>query len=163
MQNRPALIDGSPDDASGRRFKPRVVDSHLGSGPDARCDIRLTLPACAENVVLIRHMVGALAQAIALPPTRSEDIKLAVTEACTNVVRHAYSGEQGTLDVAALADDRGLEITITDHGDGIRPHPPSEGGPGLGLPLMAAIAYEFEIDQTRAGGTRVRMSFPVAE
>jgi anti-sigma regulatory factor (Ser/Thr protein kinase) len=163
MQNGPALIDGSPRVASGRRFKPRVVHSRSGSEPDARSDIRLTLAARAENVVLIRRVVGALAETVSMPPMRIEDIKLAVTEACTNVVRHAYAGRPGTLDVAAAVDGDGLEVIVTDEGDGIRPHAQAEGGAGLGLPLMAAVAHEFEIDQTRAQGTRVRMSFPVGK
>jgi anti-sigma regulatory factor (Ser/Thr protein kinase) len=140
-----------------------LVQERPGSGPDARSDIRLTLPARAESVVLVRHVVGALAETIALPPMRVEDIRLAVTEACTNVVRHAYRRNPGNLDVAAVADARGLEVTVIDEGDGIRPHPQAEGGPGLGLPLMAAVAHEFEIDQTRARGTRVRMSFPAGQ
>jgi anti-sigma regulatory factor (Ser/Thr protein kinase) len=163
MQNGPALIDGSPNDASGRRFKPRLVKERPGSGSDARCDIRLSLPARAESVVLIRHVIGALAETIALPPVRVDDIKLAVTEACTNVVRHAYAGEPGGIDVAASAGEQGLEVVVIDEGEGIRPHPQAEGGPGLGLPLMASVAYEFEIDQTRARGTRVRMSFAPGE
>jgi anti-sigma regulatory factor (Ser/Thr protein kinase) len=163
MQNEPALIDGSSRGVSGRRFQPRVVPDHRGSGPDTRCDVHLVLAAVAENVVLIRHVIGALGESIALPQGRIEDIKLAVTEACTNVVRHAYSTETGSLDVTAVADADGLQVVVADEGEGIRPHTQSEGGPGLGLPLMAAVAYEFEIEQSRAGGTRVRMLFPVGE
>jgi anti-sigma regulatory factor (Ser/Thr protein kinase) len=163
MQNEPALIDGSLRGASGRRFQPRVVPDHRGPGPDTRCDVHLVLAARAENVVLVRHVIGALAESIALPTTRVEDIKLAVTEACTNVVRHAYATETGSLDVAAVADHDGLHVVVTDEGDGIRPHRQNQGGPGLGLPLMAAVAREFEIDQSRGAGTRVRMSFPVGE
>jgi anti-sigma regulatory factor (Ser/Thr protein kinase) len=162
MQNEPALIDGSSRGASGRRFQPRVVPDHRGPGPGTRCDVHLILAAIAENVVLVRHVIGALAESIALPKERVEDIKLAVTEACTNVVRHAYSTETGSLDVAAVADGEGLHVVVTDEGEGIR-HPQAEGGPGLGLPLMAAVAYEFEIDDSRAGGTSVRMSFPIGE
>jgi anti-sigma regulatory factor (Ser/Thr protein kinase) len=163
MQNGPALIDGSPNDASGRRFTPRVVQSRFRPEPDARCDIRLTLAARAENVVLIRRIIGTLAETAALPRMRVDDVKLAVTEACTNVVRHAYGSRQGTLDVTAAVGDGGLEVIVTDDGDGIRPHAQASGGAGLGLPLMASVAHEFEIEQSRSRGTRVRMSFAADE
>ena len=60
-----------------------------------RSDIRLTLPARPENVAVVRHVLGALAEALALPARVTEDMRLAVTEACTNVVRHAYDDGDG--------------------------------------------------------------------
>jgi anti-sigma regulatory factor (Ser/Thr protein kinase) len=123
------------------------------------CDVHLTLSANAENVVLVRHVVGSLAEAARLSPRRVEDVRLAITEACTNVVRHAYPSEPGRLDVVAVAGADGeLTVVVSDEGAGIRPHPHPDGG-GLGLPLMAAVAREFEIDRTPEHGTRVRMSF----
>ena len=53
-------------------------------------DVKLTLPARPENVSVIRHVLGAFAEALRLPDDLVEDLRLAVTEACTNVVRHAY-------------------------------------------------------------------------
>ena len=65
-------------------------------------DVRLTLPARPENVAVIRHVLGAFAEALQLPADLVEDMRLAVTEACTNVVRHAYhDGEPGPIDVRA--------------------------------------------------------------
>ncbi|MEA2125412.1 MAG: serine/threonine-protein kinase RsbW [Solirubrobacteraceae bacterium] len=164
MQIGPALIAGSPDDASGRRFQPSGVSARGQEGPDARCDVHLTLPASAANVVVIRRVIGTLAEAMRMSLVRVEDVKLAVTEACTNVVRHAYPGEAqgGMLDVVANAAGTSLTIIVSDDGGGFQPRA-GTGGPGLGLPLMAAIAREFEIEQDRVGGTRVRMSFPEAE
>ena len=57
----------------------------------ASTDVRLTLPARPENVAVVRHVLGAFAEALDLPPDLIEDMRLAVTEACTNVVRHAYA------------------------------------------------------------------------
>ena len=112
--------------------------------------------------MLVRHVVGALAEATRFSPRAVEDIRLAVTEACTNVVRHAYSGDSGRIEVAAVTDDDGLVVMVIDDGAGIRPHVNGDG-PGLGLPLMAAVAHQFEIDQSQARGTRVRMSFRSGE
>jgi anti-sigma regulatory factor (Ser/Thr protein kinase) len=121
------------------------------------CDIRLTLPAHAENVVLVRAVVGALAEALKLPPTLIEDIRLAVTEACTNVVRHAYAGREGPLEVFVEPyDAKCLTVVVTDHGHGIRPNPAS-GGPGLGLPLIAALTSQLEIEHEPDRGSRVSM------
>lgn len=157
MKNGPATLDGSQS-ASGRRFTPRVVPNSPGPAPDESCDVHLNLPARAENVVLVRHVVGALAEAMRFPAMHVEDIRLAVTEACTNVVRHAYGNGGGPLQVAASTGPGGLEVVVTDEGDGIQPRPMQSAG-GLGIPLMAAVAAEFEIDRSRSRGTRVRMTF----
>ena len=122
------------------------------------CDIRLSLPARAENVAVVRHVVSALAESLALPPRLIEDIKLAVTEACTNVVRHAYVDGEGPIDVAIVPDDQRLTVIVADKGQGIQAQPPSEG-PGLGLPLIAALAHEVQIDHGPDRGSRLEMCF----
>jgi len=126
---------------------------------DSTCDIRLTLSAQAENVVLVRQVVGALAEALRFSPALVEDIRLAVTEACTNVVRHAYAGREGPLEVQVEPEDgQCLTVIVTDHGQGIRPNPSSEG-PGLGLPLIAALTSQLEIEHEPDRGSRVSMQF----
>jgi serine/threonine-protein kinase RsbW len=125
------------------------------------CDIRLTLPARAENVAVVRHVVAALAEALALPAGLVDDIRLAVTEACTNVVRHAYLGEEGPLDVVVTPDGDRLRVVVADRGRGLRPNPGSDG-PGLGLPLIAALTDTFEIEHAPGAGTRLSMSFRTA-
>ena len=67
------------------------VDERSGHVPALDSDVRLTLPARPENVAVVRHVLGAFAEALQLPEPTIEDMRLAVTEACTNVVRHAYS------------------------------------------------------------------------
>jgi len=126
------------------------------------CDIRLTLPASAENVVLVRHVLGALAEALRMPPEAVSDIKLAVTEACTNVVRHAYAGVGGgSLDVIAEPEPDCLTVVVSDHGCGLEPITAGDGG-GLGLPLIAALSDRFEIESGPHRGSRLRMFFASA-
>ena len=121
--------------------------------------MRLTLPARPENVAVVRHVLGAFAEALQLPDPVIEDMRLAVTEACTNVVRHAYSGsEGGPLEVVARPGRERLTVTVTDRGGGIRPSPSSDGA-GLGLPLIAALAAEVEIEEGLGRGSRLRMEF----
>ena len=124
------------------------------------CDIRLTLPARAENIALVRHVIGALAESLALPPKTIEDIRLAVTEACTNVVRHAYRDrpDEGPLEIVIEPTNECLTVVVADRGRGILPNPSSDG-PGLGLPLIAALADALEIEHSPQKGSRLSMQF----
>ncbi len=107
---------------------------------------------------MVRRVVAALAEGLAMPPALVEDVKLAVTEACTNVVRHAYQGAEGPLEVRVEPKGNCLTVVVTDHGTGIRPNPASDGA-GLGLPLIAALASQLEIEDVPDAGSCVRMSF----
>lgn len=129
-----------------------------------QCDIRLSLPARAENIALVRHVIGAMAESLALPSKTIEDIRLAVTEACTNVVRHAYRDrpDEGPLEIVVEPDDDCLTVVVADRGRGILPNPSSEG-PGLGLPLIAALADALEIEHSPQRGSRLSMQFRAAE
>jgi serine/threonine-protein kinase RsbW len=130
--------------------------------------VRLSLPARARNIAVVRRALEAVAEELALPRRLVEDMRLAVTEACTNVVRHAYSGaeadDQSALRVELRPQPRGMLVVVEDHGRGLGPSP-DRGGPGLGLPLIAALTEDLEIT-TGSGrkGSRVAMSFaPVIE
>src|SRR3982751_635965 len=102
-------------------------------------DVELTLPARAENVAVVRHALGGLGEALDLDPQTLSDLKLAVTEACTNVVVHAYPDGAGTMEIAAAIRDGRLAIAVRDEGRGMLPRPDSPGL-GLGLPLIATLA-----------------------
>jgi anti-sigma regulatory factor (Ser/Thr protein kinase) len=127
--------------------------------PLQETDVKLTLPARPENVAVIRHVLGAFAEALRLPDALVEDLRLAVTEACTNVVRHAYApGSPGTVEIWLRPDDEEVSVVVADHGRGIGTSSDTTG-PGLGLPLIAAIADEVELQPVPGGGSRVAMSF----
>jgi anti-sigma regulatory factor (Ser/Thr protein kinase) len=137
----------------GRRAAPEATSARQ------EADVRLTLPARPENVAVIRHVLGAFADAMCLPPAMIEDVRLAVTEACTNVVRHAYApGEAGAVEVLIRPAGEALHVEVVDRGRGIAASRDT-AGPGLGLPLIAAVADEVEIEQTVGAGSRVAMSF----
>ena len=91
-------------------------------------------------------------------------VALAVSEAVTNAIVHAYvdAPEPGEIEVVAqrVGDDR-LEIFVCDDGRGMLPRPDSPGV-GLGLPLVATLAESFEVQARTGGGTRVRMAFTAA-
>src|SRR3954447_15186248 len=121
-------------------------------------DIELTLPARAENVAVVRHAFGGLGEALDLDPQVLSDVKLAVTEACTNVVVHAYSGGDGPMQVAAVVTDDQLMVIVRDEGRGITPRPDSPGL-GLGLPLIATLTETLELGKDERDRTEVRRSF----
>lgn len=154
MEPRPVVHREASPDPSARPAPARVARRAAPS----ECDIRLTLPARAENVALVRHVVAALAEALHLPDQVVEDVKLAVTEACTNVVRHAYDDADGPLDVRVHPDEDCLTVVVTDRGSGIRTGSSSSGA-GLGLPLIAALASQMEIEEGAGRGSCIRMSF----
>lgn len=121
-------------------------------------DLSLTLPARAENVAVVRHAIGGLAEALHIADQTLSDVKLAVTEACTNAVVHAYPDGEGPLEVAAYVRDERLMLVVRDEGLGIVPRTDSPGL-GLGLPLIATLAEALELGTDGADRTEVRMTF----
>jgi anti-sigma regulatory factor (Ser/Thr protein kinase) len=125
-------------------------------------DLELKLPARAENVAVVRHAFGGLGEALGMGEQLLSDIKLAVTEACTNVVVHAYAGAEGPLEVDATVAGSQLEILVRDHGRGVLPRTDSPGL-GLGLPLIATLAETLELGTDDMHHTEVRMIFRLAD
>lgn len=129
----------------------------MQAGSD-HADVHLSLPARPENVAVVRHVMGAFGTAYDIPTDTMEDVRLAVTEACTNVVRHAYGDAGGVIDVHVRPLPDRLEVTVADTGRGIAPSTDREG-PGFGLPMIATLADDLEIDRTVHAGSRIAMSF----
>jgi anti-sigma regulatory factor (Ser/Thr protein kinase) len=123
-------------------------------------EVQLTMPARAEGVGVVRQALTGVADALDFDASVLADMKMAVTEACTNVVVHAYEDE-GMLEVEMLAGETGLTIVVRDQGSGIQPRPARHGAPalGLGLPLIAALSDAFELSGSAGAGTEVRMTF----
>jgi anti-sigma regulatory factor (Ser/Thr protein kinase) len=121
-------------------------------------DVQLTLPARAENVAVVRHALGGLGEALELDPQTLSDVKLAVTEACTNVVVHAYGEDEGLMEVAATIEGPVLRVTVRDEGMGIVPRADSPGL-GLGLPLIATLTESLELGRASDDRTEVAMVF----
>lgn len=122
-------------------------------------DLELSLSARPENVVVVRHLLGGIAAALAITPDRLADVRLAVSEACANAVIHAYpEGSPGLIDFEFSSGGGALEIVVRDHGSGMMPRTDSPGF-GVGLPLIASVADGLELANRDDGGTEVRMSF----
>jgi serine/threonine-protein kinase RsbW len=130
------------------------ADAHTVLNPE----LELTVPARAENVAVVRHAMGGFGDAVEVSDQVLADIKLAVTEACTNVVVHAYPSGEGPLGIRASLDDGVVTVVVIDRGRGITPRADSPGL-GLGLPLIATLADSLELGTGEAGETEVRMTF----
>jgi serine/threonine-protein kinase RsbW len=128
--------------------------------------IRLTIPAKPEYITLGRLALTGIARLRSepLPQEILGDLKLALTEACTNSVRHAYADGDGLVEILyELHADR-LVVEVSDHGEGFEPPSQpstalaeevlSEGG--LGIAIIEALADEFEIGEGEHGGSRLR-------
>lgn len=120
-------------------------------------------PAHASQVPAIRRAVGNVARALGAGEGVLLQINLAVTEAATNAVQHAYrdraAAQAGDVRVVVHAG-RGDELVVEVHDDGVGPAPrPDSPGLGLGLCLMAHETDRFEVRTSPAGGTRVVLHF----
>jgi serine/threonine-protein kinase RsbW len=125
----------------------------------------LTVPATAENVMVVRQAVAGLGEALRLSGSRIADLKTVITEACNNVVLHAYDEEAGPLQVTAIPGEEQLEIQVADEGHGFRPRASEgEASLGLGLPLIAALSDSFEISGGPHGSrTTIRFGYAPPE
>jgi serine/threonine-protein kinase RsbW len=129
------------------------------------CMVRLTIPAKAEFIGLGRLALSGLAR-LHPDPLSDEvvaDLKLALTEACTNAVRHAYDGGDGIVEIRyELHPDR-LVVEVADDGEGfdLEPAPTTAGDDelvegGLGIAIIRALADELEISGREQGGSTLR-------
>jgi serine/threonine-protein kinase RsbW len=143
-------------------------------------NVRLQLLNTPENVVLVRGMLMGLAEALRIGESDINDIRTAVTEACNNVVLHAYSGDPGPMEVDVQVDSGTVTVFVRDSGSGIAKrregekdfagdaqesfdvsaeatdYPPPAG---IGLHVIETLAHEVEFRQPPSGGTEVRMAF----
>ncbi|HEY3577494.1 MAG TPA: ATP-binding protein [Gaiellaceae bacterium] len=125
--------------------------------------VRLRVPARAEYVALARLALSGLADLVALPDELLADLKLALTEAVSNSVRHAYAGGAGFVSIAYELSADALAVEVVDDGKGFDPDrpPPLEGEEltegGLGIAIIRTIADEFELhSQPGVRGSRLR-------
>ena len=129
--------------------------------------VHLRFPARAEYLLLARLALSGLVRQLPVDDELVADLKLALTEACGNAVRHGYADGNGDVDVVFDVSGDRIAMTVEDRGDGIRapetpemsspdPSDPAEGG--MGMSIIRAIVDELEVDTGQDGrGTVVRM------
>lgn len=125
-------------------------------------DVRLTLQNLPENVTLVRQALTGLAGSIGIDETLLSDMKTAVSEACNNVVLHAYdNGGSGPLEVYVCPRGHDVQVVVSDRGTGIQPRAPERDAAmqGVGLSLIQALTRSVEFVGGVGEGTEVRMAF----
>jgi stage II sporulation protein AB (anti-sigma F factor) len=114
--------------------------------------------ATPEAVGAARLALAGLARCAGAPPEQVDAVRLAVSEAMTNSVIHAYGGGPGRIRVTAAVAAEELWILIADDGCGLEPRA-ERPGLGLGLGLIAEVSDELAIVPRAGGGTEVRFRF----
>lgn len=125
----------------------------------------ITLPAVPDSLPVARREIAAHAEKLGIAGAGLADLKTVVSEACTNVVRHAYDEEEtGTLEVDLRPEEQELSMVIRDFGGGIRPLP-SDDMPSLrlGLPIIGALSSSFNLVSVLSRGTEITIRFPYGE
>ena len=125
---------------------------------------KLDIPAKAEYVSLGRLALAGMLRNGGFSEDAVADLKLALTEACSNSVRHAYDHENGQVHLAFTLTDTNVVIQIRDEGDGFHEDdvdcPECQGLPGLavaeggmGISIIRAVVDDFRLDRPEDGGT----------
>ena len=123
--------------------------------------IRLTIPAKAEYITLCRLALAGISQLRDISDETLHDLKLALTEACTNSVRHAYeAGSEGSVQIVYEIGDEDISIEVIDEGEGFVLDEASEtdhlSESGLGIAIIRSLADEVEIEPAEGRGSRLR-------
>lgn len=113
-----------------------------------------------ESVPRARQAVVGLAAQAGASDEQVDAIRLATSEALTNVVVHAYDGLPGMIHVRAAVAGDGLSVSVSDDGAGLHPRV-DRRGMGLGLALIAEAAEELAVRKRPTGGTELEMRFAV--
>jgi serine/threonine-protein kinase RsbW len=131
----------------------------MSDGQDTHV-VTLSFPAKPEYIVLGRLALSGLAQVRPVEADALADVKLALTEACSNSIRHAYrEGRAGVVDVVFELNGSRVAVEVTDEGSGFDVDADDESGlldeGGLGLAIIRAVSDELAIESDH-DGSRLR-------
>ena len=126
--------------------------------------VGLELESRPQSVAIVRAALTGLLEFAGAVEAVSTDVRTAVSEACNNVVMHAYPGQVGPLRLLARSAPGRFDVIVRDEGRGIRQlsRDPLAGGHehmGLGLALISALCDQLEVSNPARGGTEVTMRF----
>jgi serine/threonine-protein kinase RsbW len=140
------------------------LDQHVTDLDRGTREVRLTIPAKPEYITLGRLALTGISRLRPFDEETLGDLKLALTEACSNSVRHAYAGGEGTVEIRYVLHSNRLEIEVADDGEGFDPSAERDEGDelvegGLGIAIIRSIADELEIGAGKGGkGSRLRFA-----
>ncbi|NUO79526.1 ATP-binding protein [candidate division KSB1 bacterium] len=136
--------------------------------PRAKKKYHLRIPSQTENLEIIREFVTGIARKVGFPEDDASKIEIAVDEACTNVIEHAYNkDERKLIDIVIQIDPQKFTITITDQGKGFDPDKVKTPDMkkyleemrvgGLGIFLMQTLMDEIDFDVVGGRKNQVKM------
>jgi len=112
----------------------------------------VAVPADPAYLTICRHALAGAAASLDIPDEQLDDLKLLLSEACSNAIVHGYEGrEGGTIEVEFRTPPGEVEVTVNDRGSGF----PGGRVPdelGLGLSLLQRLSSRYRIDPARHGG-----------
>jgi anti-sigma regulatory factor (Ser/Thr protein kinase) len=121
--------------------------------------VRLELGSRPECVSVVRAMLAGVSEHLGFDPELLADLKMAVSEACNNVVVHAYGDGSGPLIVELACEADGILVTVRDCGAGMPAPAAGDPEPGLGKAVMNSLTSEVEFRSAPGHGTEARMRF----
>jgi serine/threonine-protein kinase RsbW len=153
----PVILRRRRSRGSRGHMERETAEINESEGPGFSTPVSLTLPSSPEYVLLARLVVAQVGRLAGFGPEDIYDLKLAVTEAATNVIRHA-AVQNYEIEYRVLS--RAVEITVIDAGGGfnvadLASAPDGQGG--FGLAVMRDLVDELVLDSTEGGGTRLKM------
>lgn len=157
---------GKGKNSEGEQNRLKDVEFYENNQDKDTNEISLVIPAKIKYVILARLIMSGIGASLSINLEDIEDLKIAITEIISNVVKHAYPGnkEKGKATIVFTIHADKLSIVITDKGRGFDTeilksslHAPSARGKGLGLFLIHSLVDEVKIHSTASHGTEVRM------
>jgi anti-sigma regulatory factor (Ser/Thr protein kinase) len=122
--------------------------------------VRLALQSRPESVALVRMMLSGAGEELMFGAELLADLKTAVSEACNNVVVHAYrDGPPGPMTITLRDLEESVVVVVADEGVGLVPDAPASDGLGVGLAVIDALVAESDFRSAPGGGTEVEMVF----
>ena len=124
--------------------------------------VGLYVQSTPQSLTLVRGMLSGVAEQLAMDPELLDDLKTSVSEACNNVVLHAYADAPGPMDVELYVDHDCIIVSVRDRGVGLSDSPAAivnDGAGGLGVSVMQALTRDLQLTACEGGGTEVLMRF----
>jgi serine/threonine-protein kinase RsbW len=121
--------------------------------------VGLQLQSRPQTLTIVRGMLSGVAELLEMDPELLDDLKTSVSEACNNVVLHAYGDEPGPMTIRLFADEQEIRVVVDDEGVGIDGSPASDLSHGIGVSVIQALASQARFEAREGGGTAVSMVF----
>jgi anti-sigma regulatory factor (Ser/Thr protein kinase) len=121
--------------------------------------LALTAPAVPSSVRRLRAAAAETVAELASNDRVVDDVSLCVSEAVSNVVRHAYRGKRGEIELSVERLDDEVEVVVRDSGVGLTGANRRRAVGGYGLKIIEKVARRFSVSSRKDGGTEVRMAF----